>query len=112
LMAAWPSGPVQQVCDVGAGVVEQVGEHCRISFAISAMSPIAGWVSARLVATVTAKKACASIARMVERCHDVRRRTWCSSRPVNPYLLGKTSSTVHRRPATLARVDSCTGVGV
>jgi hypothetical protein len=74
--------------------------RCRISFAVNAMSPGIGSVWARSVVAVTARKAWASIARMVQRCHDVQRRTWCSSRPVNPLPAWKASSIVHLRPAT------------
>ncbi len=42
----------------------------------------------------------ASIARMVQRCQEVHRRTWCSSRPVRPLPVWKDFSMAQRRPAT------------
>jgi len=60
-------------------------------------------------AAVTTRKSCASMARVVERCQEIQRRTWCSSSPVRPFADWKVSSTVQRRPATLTRVLNGTG---
>jgi Lsr2 len=53
-----------------------------------------------------------SIARMVQRCREVQRRTWCSSRPVRPLAAWNDSSMRQCCPATRTRVDSGTGLGL
>ena len=94
------------------GVVDESGEQVADLVAGERDQPWWGRVSARAVAVMTARNAWASMARMVQRCHEVQRRTWCSSSPVNPLPAWKDSSIVHRRPATATRVASGTGVGV
>jgi hypothetical protein len=49
---------------------------------------------------MTARKAWASRARIVQRCQEVQWRTWCWSSPARLIPVWKHSSMVHRRPAT------------
>ena len=49
----------------------------RNSLTVNVIRPVGvGWVS-RSVAVATARKAWASMARVVQRCQEVQRRTWC-----------------------------------
>lgn len=68
----------------------------------------AGW-RACSAARVTARKACASMARVTQHDQEVKRRTWCSSSPARPLLDWKVSSTRHLDPATRTRVARGSG---
>ena len=68
-----------------------------------------GW-RVRSTAVRTARKALASMARVVQRCQEFQRRTWCWSSPARPFPAWKDSSTVQRRPATRTRTASEAGV--
>jgi hypothetical protein len=57
-------------------------------------------LAAALVAASTARKACESMARTIQRCQEVQRRTWYWSSPVRALLAWNDPSTVQRRPAT------------
>ncbi len=82
-----------------------VVNRCRISLQVRGIQPVGAGLRARSVAVTTARKAWASIDRIVARCHEVQRRTWCWSRPVSPLPAWKFSSTVQRRPATVTSVS-------
>ena len=58
----------------------------------------------RSAAVATARKACASMARVVQRCQEVQRRTWCWSSPTRPLAAWNDSSMRQRWPATATRV--------
>jgi len=72
--------------------------RCRISPRVNGISPGGDW--ARSAAAMTARKAWASMASTLQRCQEVQRRTWCSSRPASSLPVWNDSSTVQRRPAT------------
>src|SRR6476659_755287 len=59
----------------------------RNSLTVKVISPTGvGWTS-RWIAVATAKKAWASMARVVQRYQERQRRTWCWSSPTSPLAL-------------------------
>ena len=83
----------------------------RNSLTVKMIRPVGvGWLS-RSVAVATARKAWASMARVVQRCQEVQRRTWCWSSPVRPLAAWKDSSMRQRCPATATRACRVTGRG-
>ena len=75
-----------------------------ISLRVSGIWSAGAGARACSTAAVTVRKAWASRARVAQRCQEVQVRTWCWSRPVSPLPVWKSSSTVHRLPATWTRV--------
>ena len=49
----------------------------RNSLTVNVISPVGVGVVSRSVAVATARKAWASMARVVQRCQERQRRTWC-----------------------------------
>ena len=49
----------------------------RNSLTVNVISPVGVGAVSRSVAVATARKAWASMARVVQRCQDFQRRTWC-----------------------------------
>ena len=78
----------------------------RNSLTVKLISPVVAGRWSRSVAVATARKAWASMARVVQRCQEVQRRTWCWSSPVRPLAAWKDSSMRQRCPATATRVCS------
>lgn len=73
-------------------VSSRASKSRRNSLTVNVISPAAVGVASRSVAVATARKAWASLARVVQRCHERQRRTWCWSRPTRPLAAGKDSS--------------------
>jgi hypothetical protein len=70
-----------------------------ISLQVSGISPSGvGWW-AYSSARTTARNACASMARVTQRTHEVKRRSWCSSSPARPFP----ARTVSSRPGDAGR---------
>lgn len=84
--AWWRGSPCDQcgrcLTSRRAGSGRSVGvNRCPISSEVNAISPCGGRTQARSVATVTARKPWDEHREDVQRCQEVRRWTWCSSRP-------------------------------
>ena len=83
-----------------SGRSSSASNRCRNSLTVNMIRVLlVGWAW-RSAAVVTTRKACASMARVIQRYQEVQVRTWCSSRPVRPLPVWKDSSTFHRHPAT------------
>jgi hypothetical protein len=58
-------------------VSSSASKRRRNSLTVNVIRPVGvGWIS-RSVAVATARNAWASMARVVQRCQDLQRRTWC-----------------------------------
>ena len=64
----------------------------RNSLTVKVISPVGVGVVSRSIAVATARKAWASMARVVQRCQEAQRRTWCWSMPARPLAVWKDSS--------------------
>ncbi len=62
---------------VGVPPRRRASNRRRNSLTVRSMRPAGVGVWSRSMAVATARNAWASMARVVQRCQDVQRRTWC-----------------------------------
>ena len=101
---------VSRVARVCRAASSTASKRRRNSLTVSSISPAGAGAWSRSIAVATARNAWASMARVVQRCHEVQ--TWCWSKPVRPFAAWKDSSMRQRCPATRTSVDSGTGLGL
>jgi hypothetical protein len=78
VVASAPPGAADPVCDIEHWTADQDGEQVAYFVADQRDPPDGrGLGNIRSVDATTARKAWASIAMTVQRCHEVQRRTWC-----------------------------------
>ena len=64
-----------------SAVSSRASKSRRNSLTVNAISPAGVGTESRSIAEATARKACASMARVVQRCQERQRPTWCWSSP-------------------------------